>query len=504
MSSFSTLRLNTSRGFQSAASLQMALFTAVVLGYFYFNRSVLIAEIRNSPLVIVNIWDVGLRQIGDPRLITFVVLTAWLIYVLTRVAIDYEPLRLLRHGGYKATLIAGLTRSAALLTVGILIVVIAAAVLSIGFPFGSDWSAAARSFSPLALDSRPFVEAGIPPVVGLVIQIFQTAVALLAIHVALTVLHILSGRMWVTATAATVMWLWATLASSGLARPGSLLNFGYYLDAKSVIGTAILPFVYLILGGIIIGGLVAVQAKDRARNSGSIPWSSPWFWYVGLSLVLVSLSTLGAAQPASFEGLLSAVFAGRGGTITDYLVYSFVFIGYAYCFLVRRTQIASGGPTLQLIRHGSYVRWATRLFRREVIVIPLVLSFSVVVVVAVAWVTAGRIPEMTVGAPVAAYNLVVNGSLQILLYLIVIFIAASVTGTELAGIAAAAILVVAGSPLVPTTRWLPFSFAPGIPARTFPDTLSVSVVLLLWVLILAGALTLVLTKRLNKISEGTA
>lgn len=147
-----------------------------------------------------------------------------------------------------------------------------------------------------------------------------------------------------------------------------------------------------------------------------------------------------------FEAITAALW-GSTGTYLQFIGTAIVFIGVAYLLTVPYAERRDTWMQLELLRYGSNHRWLIAVVRRIALpaaALPIGLS-----VASTAWylLLGGRTFTLpTVGLMPWLFQLLVNGALQLLVYVLVLLTATIGTSNRVGGLAAAAVLLALGFP----------------------------------------------------------
>lgn len=394
----------------------------------------------------VNVWDHVVQMAYDPYLLLFLFLP-WALAIAARDAMQWnEEVILLRSGSYVLwgwrLLRHGARR---LLPIGICWLV-ATVVTSVGLPLAPGWSPAARSESSLLTD---VVDLGLPPWAVVLVNVAMVSVTSLGLFV-LVCGSGLFRRLSVVYASAALVWFWTILVFK---RPTgvALLNLAdgfQFQQATRDYGSRLLagPAACwpLVLGGLVLAYL--------DRRSGL---RSRMTTVLALYPVLVAscVSALVAADAVdSWRGVLVFTFFGSapdGTELPRYLLSILVFLGFAYLYAVWLDSELDGHLVLVAVRRGSLLAWWWSFSRPWLIAAPAVPAASA----GVALIVAAILPDLqtTDGLVLPhpgllVFQLLVNGTLQIWLYLLVVFLVRWLSGKTYASAVSIGGLVILGLP----------------------------------------------------------
>lgn len=394
----------------------------------------------------VNVWDHAVQLAYDPYLLLFLFLP-WALAVAARDALRWNEevillrawshllwgARLLRHGARR------------LLPIGVCWAV-AAVVTSGGLPLEQGWSPAARSESSLLTD---VVGLGLPPSVTVLVNMTMVSVTGLGLYLLICCSGLFLRLSVVYATAALV-WFWTILVFK---RPTEvpLLNladgFQFHqatLDYGSPLLAGLAALWPLVLAGLALAYLDR-RSGIRSRTTAVLA-SYPL-------LVASCVTALVAADSVdSWRGVLLFTFFGSapdGTELPRYLLSILVFLGFAYLYAVWLDSELDGHLVLVAVRRGSLLAWWWRFSRPWLIAAPAVSA----VAAGVALIVAAMLPnlqtteDLVLPTPgLLAFQLLVNGTLQIWFYLLVVFLVRWLSGKTYASAVSIGVLVILGLP----------------------------------------------------------
>jgi hypothetical protein len=363
-------------------------------------------------------WNLAVDTANDPHFITWIVLTAWLLRILVRRGASLTDGKLISWGSYRR-LVLGTLRSA--------LHPISAAICALGVA----WMIASTSLQlPWTADPATgtaagrFLASGIPTPVGLLVQVALVCTVLLVLEVLFLTLQIAWDKPAIEIMVALGLWLWAGSAATGLVPADSPLNAGFYLNA-SLVGLSpeatLTAVTNMVLAVVVCAGTIA-ECDRRVRGKPS-RWAAPALWFAGASIAVVTISMATQnLQQVTLVDALSTVFLGSAGTMAQFFTSTFIFIGYAYLFGARLSTRGTGWIQLELLRYGSHSRWYRQVGSHELV---KALTFIAVLLgtACVSYVLLGGRDFAPPAAGMAAwlFHFLVNGVLQLAVYLIIIF-----------------------------------------------------------------------------------
>lgn len=169
----------------------------------------------------------------------------------------------------------------------------------------------------------------------------------------------------------------------------------------------------------------------------------------GAAAVVLVVGGLTSAAPRSLSVFdsVTAALLGSEGTYLQFIGTAVLYIGFAYVLTLPYLERRDTWMQLELLRHGSSRRWLTAAIRR--LAVPLLLFPAALGLLSAGWYFALGGHDITLpaaGLPAWAFQLIVNGALQLLVYVLVLLTATLATSNRIGGLAAAAVLLALALP----------------------------------------------------------
>jgi hypothetical protein len=393
---------------------------------------------------------VVLGTMSSLQLTCIVWLGCWLLASVLTIPDGTAPSRLLRHGSFGRALLTDTGRSAALLGVAAVVTVTGALLGAAGLPLGAPAASASPSF-------HPYANAHIPEVAGVIIQVIWLGAALLVVRVLMFTLFLLRPRISTLVVFASAVWVWGTLSVAGPVDLPPFIGPSIYFDAANAIGIVGTLTVPLVAGTLLFTGCAITTRALGRRTFRRVAIPAPWLIY-GAAVILSVAVMVAQAKPSavSLGATVTVVLYGAEGTILQYLVGALIYIGFAYLVLDGFMVARAGWIPLLLLRYGSTMRWFRRWFTRH-IGASLFLSVALLVLLGCAYVAEGG-QSFTI-APAVVYQVLVNGTLQLVVYVLAVFLAVAVTGSRVAGLVVIGVALVLRPPQAGFGPWVPVQAA---------------------------------------------
>ena len=358
--------------------------------------------------------DLAVEVVNDPLFVCFGLGAPWcLAFFLASRSLPPEAVRI-RTGSLGNTLLV-LVRSdvagAAVVLFGVLTTCWAC---SLGL--ANDVARVPGTVSAL------LAEVALAPPLGVLIQLPLLLLFLTTMGALLTACWALTGRSAPVGVAATAMLGWLAVSAAGMLPRDSPLSSAFLssssLHLERPSGALVALVVLLATGAVLLG---VTHLRDRSLRGASRPIAAGWAAYVLLvcSFALVPAgvepeSTLSEIT-GSEGGGLGALFAGPVGALAPRLFSVLVITGFALAFQL--SEIDPGRRVLlgELIRFGS-TRARNRRLGGRLLVLAFGASALVTVLVGVEALLRGAPGELaSLADPRTGFQLLVNGTLQLVL-----------------------------------------------------------------------------------------
>lgn len=437
---------------------------SVVYGFSVRQRVNVIADELGAS---VNVWDHVLTFMLDPYYISYLFTPVWLVSSCVAIYRHFNVPALIRLGSYRAWLYRSVLRATSRLALLMLMWLVAAVIISSGLPLAATWSAASSVSDPLNQVLGIVSAHGIAPLLVLALQLLLIGLILLCLYAVLATIHLLVARQLAIYTAAAVLFLAQLISFRHPIEAAPFLDLAnFFLLHRSF--TAYEPVVLVFLPLIVAGGLcyAVVRYQDRRRNARfGFPVSRSILIYAGLcilGLVYALIFQLQSTTHAPTDVLFAAFYgvSAEGFEWNLYLYHSIVFLGFAYLFLLALDNELKARIYYVALRHGSPTRWLSHFLLPFAKRAPIMLAalFTGALLISMAGSSNATGNAVTNLAPERGwmlYQFFVNGTLQLLCYVLLVFSVSWLSGRPTAGLFALAGLLVAGLPAVNSSRLLP-------------------------------------------------
>jgi hypothetical protein len=493
--------IRTARG-QAPAPWHLALL-ALSLFYGLSVRNQ-VALLSHDLMLPVNMWDQVISFALDPYYLSYCLVPIWLFSTCNAVSRDFSWPALIRLGSYRSWLFKSALDALPRMALLLLIWLAASFTTAFGLPVSTGWSPASGAVSPMNQVLGIVSAQGPAPMLALALQIALIGMAFLCCHVLLAAVYLLVPRQFSVYMAAAVIYLGQVFSFRHPIEGAPFLDVANFLMLhRSLEAYQPDALVFLPLAAAILLGFGLAGYKDRRQLLQLRRRRSPAL------LAYAILCALGLAYAVFFRlqgsvGTPLDVFfvafygvSAAGYEWTLYMYHSIVFLGFAYMFLMVLDNELKARIYYVVLRHGSTRKWLSRFLAPFALWTLLLLG-----VLFIAALLSGEIgrsgsnnPAIEADTGLLLYQFFVNGTLQVLCYILLIFLVGWLSGQAIVGLFALAGLFVAGLPSVNAYRAFPAALnSLGYVELGGGELLRITGVLILYVFVLLAAAFLVIKK----------
>lgn len=487
------------------------LVLALVVLYGAENRQQFV-QVEQASGRLNNVWDHVIVVLGSPYLWLFGLAPVWLVWSALTVVHEAEWSFLARSGSHVRWLpwtVASAARRCLLVCLGL---IAAGAATGSGLAWGMGWSQLAQSTDLADTYSAEFVaelawwsSTGLVPVVAVVAQLVWVSLSLLGWHAVLGMVHLWLRRPALTLATAIGMWCWVVLAFklpdvTPVFSPHHGLSLARAVHEAGPIGAGVvltLPWLVAFVG---------TAALDWRSSSPRLALAavSPRAWLGVLGAAGVVAAAL-VSGPGDVVTTVVGILYGAGPdgtTLMLYLLNVVLVMGPVYLFAADLEAWKACLPVI-VLRQGSYLGWFAQLLRPWLWRAPVVMA-GWVVLTSLTMIARGAVWDAgsTPLVGPALYQWLVNGSLQLLVAIVIVFAASWLSGHEHASLLALVMMVALGFPASNLGRVLPFGLSgAGWALGGWPTMLSITLQLGGWLVLLVALCVTVLGHPRLKLNE---
>ncbi|AST00304.1 hypothetical protein B9L19_14370 [Geobacillus thermocatenulatus] len=405
-----------------------------------------------------NNWDVTLRLVNDPYLIIYFIIPIVMFFLLKSIFMDFDYHILIRVGSFQRWIYYSLRKFWANTSPLLFVWMLVSLWSAIGFPFSWDWSELSRTehFTNTLYElSRSFAN----PFFTFAAQFLLFLFTFSLLHIIFAIIYVLTQNKRVMILISLLFFVFSIIGFKLLPKEVAFLSpitFFSLANGANVFHPLIEGYIMVMILLIFCIGMLPFLDLHKRRYIQTIKGSLPLIMYVllcvmGIGSTIRSLKkysdiTIWDALVASFAGVSPERFA-----YIPYFFYVVVFFGLIYLLhlFILNNEIEQLGY-YKIIRFRSLTKWFWSWMRKLIIIIALFLFALAVVtcVLAACWGANIGFYATLVSKPISeiVYHFFVNGFLQMIFYIILIFIVSWISKESIYSIVMISILMVAMLP----------------------------------------------------------
>lgn len=364
--------------------------------------------------IVFNQWDLMTAVTMNTYLLMYDILLLVLLLSVVRIQRDLTDFRLIRFRNTRSALIHSTGRFAKSWGVGLSVYAIAGYLFALQATTETNWSLAARAGQVFYI-SKDSVFLNISPLLAHCLQLGFLFVGGLLIYLMLGLVYVLTRRVKLVYIVASSSFIGTLLSFTS----GLYLNLFLVLSLPNVLENQKLSYW---LGCIVLLTTVVVLLDRRFRFPRQ---------FIAISIYIACCLLILFAQPSgqTYGDYLLTVFSGvrsHGFTLQAYLNHAVLFFGYTYLLTQRYERDVIDQGLYHIIRHQSLNRWFSKQLARLVVtatgtVIGLIsLATLFAFLRGVAWTT--EVNGLSVDLETILYQTIVNGTLQLIVYGLILFL----------------------------------------------------------------------------------
>nr|WP_259547124.1 hypothetical protein [Heyndrickxia oleronia] len=425
------IKLSIARYFDELISFKWLLIGIII----FFYGAVLKKQIIGNSIqegIIINGWDISLNLLNDMYIIVYFIIPLALFISTTSILVDYNYETLIRLGTFKKWILRSFKQYWKKASILLLIWALMSIYMTIGLPFSWNWSQFSKS-NLIFNDLNEITVTFSTPILAFIFQI-------ILLFLTLSLLHLFLSLFYVTTRKRNLLLIICVIVFLGGMAGFKLLSSGYaflspttYFSITKFIDSFTSPYlgVYILLGVCIIF-LVFLLLVDlnKIKYFRYLNSYFPLLIYLFLCLLGIISTTISLKSSEntlldvwimSFKGASSESF-----TYSTFFYYSIVFFGLVYLVNIDINSEIEKMGYYKIIRYRNLNKWFWSWFKKVLvrIVILLILLFLISILV-------GIIMGMKINFYITVFNtslytifyhFFINGFLQIVFYILTVFI----------------------------------------------------------------------------------
>lgn len=449
---------------QGALSIKWILVGVVFYFYGVLLKNIIVKD-AYAMSISFNNWDITLRILNDMYLIVFFIIPVVLFLSTKSILVDFDYQILIRLGSFKRWIYNSLKQFWKQCTPLLFVWIFMSLFMTIDFPYSWNWS----QVSGLKHSANPLYELIniFTPLSAFLCQFVLLIISISLLHILLATVYVLTKNKHFLLSISGLVFLGGIIGFKLLPEEMAFLSpptFFSLTAGVNAFGSPILT--YLIILGISLLSIVFVQILDLDKKTYFKAVKS--YIPVGFYIFLCTIGTIYSANSlkessgttildgwvASFVGVNAENFS-----YISFFYYAIVFFGFTYLVqLFLSTEIEMLGY-YKIIRYRNLNKWFWNWMKKLLTVAALFFFILMGVSLFIA-VLFGIKPEFHVTILSnqlyeILYHFFVNGFLQIMFYIMAVFIISWVSKESIYGVLLISLFMVLMLPGINATGFIP-------------------------------------------------
>ncbi|MBS2771892.1 hypothetical protein PNH38_16970 [Anoxybacillus rupiensis] len=415
---------------------------------FYFYGVMLKKEIVKAAYekkVYFNNWDITLRLLNDMYLIVYFIIPIMLFFSIKSIFVNFDYQILIRLGSFKKWVYSSLKHFWMKIAPLLFLWVFVSLFMMIGFPYSWDWSQLSKTkhFTNTLDELVKFFET---PISAFAAQLILLTLIFSLLHIALAIVYVLTKSKYFVLSISVMIFLGSIVGFKLLPREVAFLSpTTFFSIAKGVntFNSPILSYIVILVFGILSILFLQILDLNKKVYVQSIKSYIPIGIYFFLCVIGISSTANSLIKSAdvtiwdvwvmSFIGVSTERFA-----YIPFFFYLIVFFGFIYLvqLLFLSNEIEQLGY-YKIIRFRSLNKWFWSWMQRLLIAVALFLftlmGLSLVIAVCFRMNTSFYVTILSNPLYEVIYHFFINGFLQIVFYIIAVFIVSWVSKESIHG-----------------------------------------------------------------------
>ncbi|MGG1218216.1 hypothetical protein ABE236_12255 [Priestia endophytica] len=485
-------------------------FKWIALGIvIYFYGSMLKKQIIENAFqerTVINSWDISLNMLNDMYIIVYFIIPIILFISTSSILKDFNYQTLIRLGTIKKWILRSFLRFWKKSSVLLLIWAFMSLYMTINLPFSWEWSQFSKS-NNVHNDFHETSALFSAPLWGFIVQIGLLVLTLSLLHIFLSLIYATTKKKSVLLVICVVFFILGIIGFKllpnkyGFLAPTTYFSITKYIHSfvsplmglGIVLGCIITCFVYLLL--------IDLNIKQYVLSIRSyLPFLLYLFLCV-MGMISTSLSLTAGKNTIfdiwiiSFRGASSEFF-----TYSSFFYYIIVFFGLVYLVNIEMNKEIDGMGYYKIIRFRNLKKWFWSWFKKILIKIAFLLTFLTALSIIIGAIMGMKLKfDITVfdlSLYMIFYHFFINGFLQIVLYILLIFIFSWTRRAPVQGLILVSIFMILMLPGINSLGIIPV----GLNSLVYLETFSpfyITLILLIANLIMYFAIKYIFTKNLK-------
>ncbi|WP_165842379.1 hypothetical protein [Paenibacillus xerothermodurans] len=467
------------------------------------------ADLQQLPL---NRWDIIFTFLSDPLLIIFFYLPFWLFFSSQLIINEWDYTLLIRLKSFPKWMLYTIVRISPILLILQFLWIIISFLVTMGIPLENSWSIWGATAAPANNIIYIFQGTGFSPWFILFLQTTLFSLCLITLHAIAASVYARFPRMNVIAGTSVFLFIGAIISYKvfpALPAPfmlGMVTNYSILSFSYATFDSVVPAFLLLVSIITVCFSLVSLWSKGKFKSMTN--FLNHHYHFLAYSFIcLLGITTQfthsGMKVMTVWENLYFNFYgvSEEGFSLYVYIYFCIVFLGFVYLFQLHLSHVLNGHIYYLMIRYKSFYRWFIQLMKKTALGV-LALLVLLAVITIVIGVIQGRTLERYAAQniselyPYMLYQFFINGFLQLLNYILIVFIISWIWQEATYSLIALGVLFVAGLPLLNTNQWLPSGLnSMGYVAGDSNGVFHITIVLAIYLLIEIGIIVYLFRKR---------
>ncbi|MBS4189821.1 permease [Bacillus sp. FJAT-49705] len=377
-----------------------------------------------------NGWDLIITSLSERYLITYF-LFPWMIWHSVSFLLkDSDYNKLIRFGSYKSWIFYTLKNFIIMYGKLMFLWIAVIVILLIGMPFSLEWSEFSQ-INDSSFGSQILEKHFNNPVIALLSHIFLFTLSMVATHLLLAIIYVVTKSRVITISTMILIGLW--VICSGKYLPDSLaflypLNYfslpiGIYNTGNSLVA-------FIVVGTVLLLSTLIISQVDYN-------FQHVWGFFKDKGTLLIFLFLISAIlwKGTSVNGIQTIgdmfFYTFYGGSIEgfnffNFLSYFILYFGFVYVVQLHLQKVLSQISHYMIIRYQSVNRWFWQWYRKVAFSTLIYLTILALVSIVIGGLAGGTLGfsttfESSFSTFELYYHFFVNGYLQISFYVLLVF-----------------------------------------------------------------------------------
>ena len=395
----------------------------IILGFVIFIYCFVIRKMIIVSNTSVNAWELLITLFSEVNLIIYFVLPFLIYFNVTFLVKDFEYHLLIRLGSYKKWVLMASKKILMYLAATIIVWLVVAFIMTIGFPFTNEWSSGSNLLEPTSIMSQYFDF----PILALIYQIVMFCITTIIILASVTTIYVFLQSWRLISLVVAIIYIYSFVSWKIFPASLAKLSLSNYIAMYQTLNlwknTYTIPLIAIFSLGLIY---LALQIKDGKQIVNFTAFQTGIAVY--LSVLVLGTYFMADSRSNTVIDLFLLNFFGTssaGYTFLSYMYYVVVFFGFLYLAQVYVAKEFSEFSYYKIIRYNSMFKWMGGWFRNILLMAIMHLIFIFILTLTVAYFNGMEFSlRVTVVEDMnftsLLYHFFINGLLQICIYLLLL------------------------------------------------------------------------------------